>query len=1095
MKIVRLAAFILTGSVISSAPSTARAYHFVGTAPNGCRWAGTPNFTVDGSSSAAIRDALLADALTARATWNDVATARDVFGSFTAVTLNYDENNRGSAWGVGATSGDGAVPDGRNEIVLDETGNILRGLGADPAVVNGYSSYRLETIGGACVITDAFYVLNGTRGDFDRLSNMVHELGHILGLAHSSIGQVNSYNNMAFSGAASTSPSAAVHVPNILDVPAMHPFADGTGGARRTLKADDIAGLTELYPEPNAALVFGAITGTMQRCLGNAPLLGVNVRAVNRADPRIQISRYTSFDGNTEGRYLIQNMPPGDYDVVVEQMGQNGFTAGAMGIVGRTDGDFPAEFINRGAAGETGCSEAMPDTSLPVTVQAGATLGGVDGRTINVDIAWVVDDTGSMWNEIDSVRLTLNSLVTRLGVVPGGFPTVAIVSFKDDVMVRHISNNPVELRAIISGLQAAGGGDCPESSAAAILEAARLVEYRGTVTLFTDADAREDGPTRDLMLQTMAAKRVIFSVMLSATCAEEFADPDGFAAFGAMGAGGHHALQCSDPAGCAQPGLSSAPIGGAGPSGASNEEFRTPPGLGFEDAVTTFSQLAAETHGIFFATPRPYTEEARERYVNTAANIAYSASYPAVGLVAPLSAPQGSALTIEVTGLNTNWQPGSAVSFPGTAIAVGAVMVASATKLYVDVTIPAAEPLGFRTIEVVTSHGPGDPEVAEGVGSFQVRPAPLDARLVSVSPSQSTVGATVELLIRGVNTSFDPSTTVELHRGWWGPDAGVSIVSTIATDATTLSAVVNISSAASPGLLEVRVIDGGSVLSIPRALLVTAAPPPLPRIASISRTEAARGQTGVLVTVFGEHTHFTSASRPDFGEGIIVVGSTAVSATELIVEFDIESAAAPGFRDVRVITGEENAVLIDGFNLLCRAPVVETCSNGADDDSNGLMDCADPACASQALCQPPTWCSRAACNDGNPCTNDGCVNGACVHTPTTESSCSGGTCNAAGECQKPALSFACNLEGSARSAASTYPIPIDFRNYRAAPVHVYRLDESGARQEVCGSPFAPGEAYREPTYSNAYYLVADAAGACLGIYKNSYFVTAVETTP
>jgi hypothetical protein len=58
---------------------------------------------------------------------------------------------------------------------------------------------------------------------------------------------------------------------------------------------------------------------------------------------------------------------------------------------------------------------------------------------------------------------------------------------------------------------------------------------------------------------------------------------------------------------------------------------------------------------------------------------------------------------------------------------------------------------------------------------------------------------------------------------------------------------------------------------------------------------------------------------------------------------------------------------------------IEDCSNGLDDDDDGLADCADPDC------------HEALCDDGNPATNSRCLNGAC--RAVVEDACSDGVDN------------------------------------------------------------------------------------------------------
>ena len=73
-------------------------------------------------------------------------------------------------------------------MIFDEDGSALTALGLAPASVNGYGPSRERVVGGVTVIDDLYLIVNGTRTNFDRQATDVHELGHTLGLAHSSVG-------------------------------------------------------------------------------------------------------------------------------------------------------------------------------------------------------------------------------------------------------------------------------------------------------------------------------------------------------------------------------------------------------------------------------------------------------------------------------------------------------------------------------------------------------------------------------------------------------------------------------------------------------------------------------------------------------------------------------------------------------------------------------------------------------------------------------------------------------------------------------------------------------------------------------------------
>ena len=124
---------------------------------------------------------VLTDVTTATTTWNNIASAQNPFATPVASAVDFTGANKGTAWGM-------LTADGKQEIVWDTDGTALQAFGLDPASVNGYGPSRKEMVGGLPAITDAFLIVNAQRANFDKLSTVVHELGHILGLAHSTVG-------------------------------------------------------------------------------------------------------------------------------------------------------------------------------------------------------------------------------------------------------------------------------------------------------------------------------------------------------------------------------------------------------------------------------------------------------------------------------------------------------------------------------------------------------------------------------------------------------------------------------------------------------------------------------------------------------------------------------------------------------------------------------------------------------------------------------------------------------------------------------------------------------------------------------------------
>src|SRR5262249_45086107 len=105
------------------------------------------------------------------------------------------------------------------------------------------TNFVIDSANGALLESDIFFnssfpwsvAPNGETGRFDVESIALHEIGHMSGLGHSALGETE----LRVGGGRLVTASEAV----------MFPIAFTAGSiAGRTLKADDIAGVTDLYP-------------------------------------------------------------------------------------------------------------------------------------------------------------------------------------------------------------------------------------------------------------------------------------------------------------------------------------------------------------------------------------------------------------------------------------------------------------------------------------------------------------------------------------------------------------------------------------------------------------------------------------------------------------------------------------------------------------------------------------------------------------------------------------------------------------------------------------------------------------------------------
>ena len=224
-------------------------------------------------------------------------------------------------------------PKAGNVVVLDPKGEIMTGVvGKQAQNILGWASPVVD----AGRISRFYSLMNGMFATSSSLqSTMTHEFGHALGLDHTQINAV-----LAVSG----SVSDAQYVPTMFPTTTADPLQ------QESIKPDDAAWFSWLYPSTDFAKSYGLISGQVMR--KGKPVSGANVIAIAIVEEngkpsfeslRERYSCVTDYLLTIDGRFDIP-VRPGRYRLRVEPI-RRAFVAGSS-VGPFADGPRSVSFMN-----------------------------------------------------------------------------------------------------------------------------------------------------------------------------------------------------------------------------------------------------------------------------------------------------------------------------------------------------------------------------------------------------------------------------------------------------------------------------------------------------------------------------------------------------------------------------------------------------------------------------------------------------------------------------------------------------------------------------------------------------------------------------
>ena len=181
---------------------------------------------------------------------------------------------------------------------------------------------------------------------------------------------------------------------------------------------------------------------------------------------------------------------------------------------------------------------------------------------------------------------------------------------------------------------------------------------------------------------------------------------------------------------------------------------------------------------------------------------------PTLFSINPVSAIQGTNLTVILNGAFTNFTPQVTTAFFGAGISVGTVTVNGPTLASVPISIAAGAAVGPHSVTVTT----GSESVTLLNGFTVVQGTPT---VTSIDPNAGQQGLTRNVAITGVFTNWQ-NTVTSVSYG-----AGITVNSNVVNSATSLTNNITIDAGATLGPRDVVITTGTQVLTVPGGFTVT----------------------------------------------------------------------------------------------------------------------------------------------------------------------------------------------------------------------------------------------------------------------------------